>query len=66
MFVNNDGKYDPIMVLGGYYSVFLVLVLFNFIFNSERIKLEGHYWIGSRYIYNVSIVMINDDNHPQG
>ena len=50
MFVTNDGKYDPILVLAGYYSVFLVLLLFNFIFNSERITLEGHYWIGTAHI----------------
>ena len=53
MFVTNDGKYSPLTVLAGYYSVFAVLLLFNFIFNSERIKLEGHYWIGSRYIYYI-------------
>ena len=35
MFVTNEGKYDPIMVLLGYYSVFAVLLLFNFIFNSS-------------------------------
>ena len=50
MFVTNDGKYDPILVLAGYYSVFLVLLIFNFIFNSERITLEGPYLIGSRYV----------------
>ena len=48
MFMTNNGKYDPIMVLVGYYSVFAVLLLFNFIFNSEMISLEGHYWIGNR------------------
>ena len=48
MFVTNNGKYDPIVVLVGYYSVFAVLLLFNFIFNSEMISLEGHYWIGNR------------------
>ena len=46
MFVANDGKYDPVMVLLGYYSVFALLFLFNIIFNSEKITLEGHYWIG--------------------
>ena len=48
MFVTNDGKYSPLTVLTGYYSVFAVLLLFNFIFSSERITLEGHFWIGSR------------------
>ena len=50
MFVTNDGKYSPLTVLTGYYSVFAVLFLFNFIFNSERITLEGPYLIGSRYV----------------
>ena len=50
MFVTNDGKYSPLTVLTGYYSVFVVLLLFNFIFNSERIILEGPYLIGSRYV----------------
>ena len=46
MFVTNDGKYSPLMVLTGYYSVFAVLLLFNFFFNSERITRAGHFWIG--------------------
>ena len=50
MFVTNDGKYSPLTVLAGYYSVFAVLLLFNLIFNSEIKMREGHYWIGSRYI----------------
>ena len=46
MFVTNEGKYSPLMVLTGYYSVFAVLLLFNFFFNSERITRAGHFWIG--------------------
>ena len=53
MFVTTGGKYDPIMVLLGYYSVFAVLLLFNFIFNSETISLEGHYWIGNRWLKRI-------------
>ena len=53
MFVTNDGQYSPLTVLTGYYSVVAVLFLFNFIFNSERITLEGHYWTGNRAINHI-------------
>ena len=46
MFVTNDGKYSPLTVLAGYYAVFILLLLFNFFFNSERMSKEGHYWTG--------------------
>ena len=57
MFVTK-GKYDPMLVLLGYYSVFAVLFLFNLIFNSEKITLAGHYWIGNR-VYHIYQI-----NHP--
>ena len=51
MFVTNDGKYSPLTVLGGYYTVFTALFLFNFFFNKEKVTREGHYWIGMYRTY---------------
>ena len=49
MFLTNGGKFSPLAVLAGYYGVFAFMLLFNFLYNSERVTLEGHYWIGIAY-----------------
>ena len=46
LYVINAGEFSAMYTLCGYYFVFAVLMVFNWVFSSSRDVYTGKYWIG--------------------
>ena len=52
LYVVNDGVFSSLYTLAAYYTVFVVLVIFNIITSDNREFSKAEYWIGLPFFIN--------------
>ena len=59
----NDGEFSTKIIVGYYYGVALILMVFVFIpFSNREERMSSRHWIG-KVIIIVSLSILNDDNN---
>ena len=48
MYVTNKGQFSTMYVVIGYYVMWLIMVIFNVVFNKDRSLSSGRDWIGKK------------------
>ena len=62
MFVTQGGNFSPLNSIYAFYIFFLILCVFNIVFNSSRDMKSGMYWIGIILNSYVSVLSYNHLN----
>ena len=58
LYMINAGEFSALYTLCGYYFVFAVLMVFNWVFSSSRDVYTGKYWIGKHRVAKIYIIYL--------
>ena len=56
--MDEDGNFRPLLMVGLYYVMFLILVLYNIVFHTNRPSCSLQYIIGS-FIFSKELINVN-------